>query len=324
MIISECFWKSNANQIVNVSVALGWAKVAPRLEETWHNFFIPLFGEEVCQYLIDKSEEEDPTPSQKNCILFARKALANLMLWSHFDEMNVRVTDQGFQRQESDTFKTLYKYQSDALRQNYKNTGFNALETTIIRLESLIGDLDIWKSSPCHTKRKKRIVQTMEEVNRVFDIHSSFIIFLALEKDIEMIERTRVPSILGHSLYEKLMENIESGENTIGQTTTDELRLRTGEIVSLMAVCRFIERTGSITDRGFYFLTYKPETGNNEQKTPVSNSTKSVTVQQIQRDIQSLISALDIFIDSYLPDLRDGKPSKALSRDNNRKRTYFA
>ena len=324
MIITECFWKTNANQIVNVSVALGWNKVAPRLEEAWQAFFLPLFGEKVCDKLIEMSEDEDAEEKEKNCILFARKALANLTLWSHFDEMNVRVTDQGFQRQESDTFKTLFKYQSDALRQNYKNTGFNALETTIIRLEALIGDTDDWLESPCHTKRKKRIVQTMEEVNRIYDIHSSFIIFLALEKDIEMIEKTRVPSILGHPLYEKLMENISSGENTIGSTTTDELRLRTGEIVSLMAICRFIERTGSITDRGFYYMTYKPETGNNEQNSPVSNNNKSVAVQQIQRDIQSLVSALDIFIDAYLPEMRKGKPSKALVRDNDRKRTYFA
>ncbi|MCQ2189701.1 MAG: hypothetical protein MJZ00_07300 [Paludibacteraceae bacterium] len=315
-IITEKIWEENKHDIINVSAALSYKKIGPRFEDTWNLFFIPLFGPDVCGLLEQSDKPEILNP--------ARRALAHLTFWNFFDEMNVRITDQGFQRQESDTLKGVFKYQSDNLKQAYKNAGFNALELLLTRLDTLCADNEMWQKAPCCQYRKKHIVQSMAEVDAVYDIHRSYIIYLALRQDIEMMERIKAPAILGKKLFDQLMENIANGEENIGDTTTKELRLRLSAVIVLMSVKRYIERTGTITDRGFYYVNYKPETGNNEQITNVSANNKAIAVAQIEQDINSLTAALNWFIDNNLSELRESDYSHTVRRDNNGKHTFFA
>lgn len=326
MIIDEKYWEEHKHDVINVSTALSFKKIGPRFSDTWNLYFVPLFGEAICKRIgkLVSPDYADAEHMADAILAPARRALAHLTFWSFFDEMNVRITDQGFQRQESDTFKSVYKYQSDNLKQSYKNAGFNALELVLKRLDKLLADDEAWKNAPCCQYRKKHIVQCMAEVDAIYDIHSSYIIYLALRSDIEMAERTKAPAILGQKLHDLLMKNIADGVEQLGDTTTEELRLRLSTVIVLTAVKRFIERTGTITDRGYYYVNYKPETGNNEQISPVSASSKAVAVAQIEQDINSMTAALNFFIDNNLQEFREGNSSHMFRRDNDGKRTFFA
>ena len=323
MIITEKFWDEHKNELIKVSQALSFKNIGPRFADAWNMYFVPLFGEAICGRIADAALP-DRESGLVSVLPAARRALANLTFWTFFDEMNVRITDQGFQRQESDTFKSLYKYQSDGLKQGYKNAGFNALEQCMKQLFTLLKDDSDWVASPAYQYRRNHIVQTMEEVNAVYDIHSSYMIFLALRSDLEMVERIKAPAILGQKLFDALMTNIKDGTEELGETTTEELRLRLSTIIVLMAVKRFIERTGTITDRGFYYVNYKPETGNNENVAPASANAKAVAVAQIEQDILSMTAALDFFIDHHLHDFRCGNYTHTVHRHNDNKKTYFA
>lgn len=324
MIIDEDFWKEKASSVINVSHALSWSKVGPRLADCYHQFFYPIVGTDLMAYLTSLVKKENLSADETYLLFFARKALANLTFYACFDEWSVRVTDQGFQRQESDTYKSLYKYQSDQLKQNYKNIGFNALEIVVTRISAMEEVKEMWQKCPAYVERKNHIVQTMEEVNRVYDIHSSVIIFLALLKDISMVEKIEVPALLGHKLSDTLFENIKKDEQKIGSTTTEELRLRIGEIVSLMAVKRFVQRTGTITDRGVYYGTYRSEGGNPAQMEPATAEMLKITVAQIDCDVRQLTAALDGFVDANLSEFREGRQSNVLHRDNKGKKTFWA
>lgn len=326
MIIDEKFWEEHKHDVINVSTALSFKKIGPRFMDTWNLYFVPLFGEAICERIgkLVSPDFEDPMHMADTILTPARRALAHLTFWSFFDEMNVRITDQGFQRQESDTFKSVYKYQSDNLKQSYKNAGFNALELVLKRLDKMLADDEEWKKAPCCQYRRKHIVQCMDEVNAIYDIHSSYIIYLALRADLEMAERIKAPAILGQALYELLMKNIADGTEKLGRTTTEELRMRLSTVIVLIAVKRFIERTGTITDRGYYYVNYKPETGNNEQLSPVSAANKTIAVAQIDQDINSMTAALNWFIDNNLEEYREGNSSHIFHRDNDGKRTFFA
>lgn len=326
MIIDEQYWEEHKHDVINVSTALSFKKIGPRFADAWNLYFVPLFGEAICKRIgkLVSPDYADAEHMADAILAPARRALAHLTFWSFFDEMNVRITDQGFQRQESDTFKSVYKYQSDNLKQSYKNAGFNALELVLKRLDKLLADDKDWKNAPCCQYRRKHIVQCMAEVDAIYDIHSSYIIYLALRSDIEMAERTKAPAILGQKLHDLLMKNIADGVEQLGDTTTEELRLRLSTVIVLTAVKRFIERTGTITDRGYYYVNYKPETGNNEQISPVSASSKAVAVAQIDQDINSMTAALNFFIDNNLQEFREGNSSHMFRRDNDHKRTFFA
>lgn len=328
MIINKEYWTTSAKDILSVSVALSWDKIAPRLNDTWTQLFIPLLGNGLCEILENAAaiqSVEDGNSADFLLLYYARKALCNLTFWTYFDEMSVRVTDQGFQRQESDTFKTPYKYQSDAMKHNYKNAGFNALEVVIASFEEAYGNDPRWMGSPCCTARLDHIVQSKREVMDVFNIHDSYIVFLALQSDIKVVEDTVIPGLLGAKLNDALRKAIRERAETINDhCTTEELRLRTSRVVVAKALLRYIERYGSITDRGYFYGSYKAEAGNNTEARPVDADMRQVTINQLKEDARNYEAMLDSLIEDDLSEFRSSKPSNALIRDNEHKRTFWA
>lgn len=317
MIISQDYWEKNAKEIINVSVALSWNKIGHRLVDTWTMYFVPMFGESVCRIIEDEGNDE--------LLFHARKALCNLCFWQFFDEFSVRVTDQGFQRQESDTFKSLYKYQSDRLRANYKNAGFNALEQVIALLDSRFGDNEKYRQSPCCLKRKGCIVQGMSEVMDVFNIYESYVVYLALRPDLNIVESTVIPAMLGARLYDALAKALIDGTEKINDhATTEELRLKVGRIVVAKALLRYIERYGTVTDRGYFYPSYKAQAGGNIEVQPVDADMRQVTVNQLKDDLRAYTAMLDSFIEDYMPEYREGTPGNVLKRNNNGKKTFWA
>lgn len=325
MIIDKTFWTTSAKSVLPVSAGFSWEKVEPRLNDAWMQWFLPLFGSSVCQLIEEVVAKEDITEEEYYLIYWSRRALCNLCFWQFFDELGVRVTDQGFQRQESDSFKSLYKYERDTLKQNYKNTGFNSLEQVISLCSSLFKKKEVWQSSPCFIMRRKKIVQSKQDVTDVFDIHDSYLIYLALRVDFHVVETTIIPARLGNKLYEALMKAIREGAETINDSvTTEEFRQNVAKVVVTNALLRFFERYGTLTDRGYFYSNYKAVSENNMEAKPVSADMRQVTMDQIKRDLAAYEANLDAFIEEYLQDYREAAPSSVYTRDNDHKHTFFA
>ena len=114
--------------MVPISTGLSWVRMEPLLRNAQTDYILPLLGEEQTSELdaIYEMRPADRSKTEENALAVAQKAVVNLALWSNFDALSVRISDQGFQRQESDSWRPAYKYQEDMLRRTFANAGFNA------------------------------------------------------------------------------------------------------------------------------------------------------------------------------------------------------
>lgn len=249
--------------------------------------------------------------------------MANLAFWYNFDELNIRISDQGMQRQESDgSFKQTYKYQEDQLKTSFKNKGFNALDRVIDLLDKHQKDFPLYEQSPAYASRKSSIVRSTAEVDANYFINNSHLIFLRLKPIFKLVEESGLRAVLGESLYKDLLKAIKDGETTIGDTTTEELRLRCVSFVVFTSIAELMQQTGTLTDRGLYFEQIHEGDGNLSVK-PARPGDLMVRVDNLRKNADTCLNQLMNFIQLNLPTYYKGRQSDVLNRDNNHKRTVF-
>jgi hypothetical protein len=128
------FRDGEMKMLIPVSTGLSWQKLAPSLAAAQHDYLLPLLGKRLNAEMngIYLRERTTRSEAESEALLWARRAVANLALWSHFDALNLRISDQGFQRQGSEDWQPAYKYQEDALRRQFAHDGFNALDALLV------------------------------------------------------------------------------------------------------------------------------------------------------------------------------------------------
>lgn len=326
MIFSADKWSKSdeLNKFIPVSAGLSFEKVESSLEDAFRLFALPLFGQELADEIQSYYDKVDATELQRGLLNECQRAVANLAFWYNYTELNIRITDQGMQRQESEgTYKQTYKYQEDLLRSSFKNKGFNALDRMIEYMELHQDDFPAYAMSPAYSMRKHAIVRSTKEVDSIYFINNSHLIFLRLMPVFKIIEETALQPVLGTELYAKLTKALLEGEKNIGGTTTEELRSRCAVFVIFKSIAELIRSTGSLTDRGLYF-TQLLEGDGNTSVTPADRDTALSMVVGIEQHAQSYADLLVKFIEQSLPEFFKGRQSQALDRDNNNKRTFWA
>lgn len=326
MIFSAKKWSDSdeLNKFIPVSAGLSYRSVESSLDDAFRLFVLPLFGQDLADEIESYYDNADATQLQLSLLAECQRAVANLAFWYNYTELNIRITDQGMQRQESESsYKQTYKYQEDLLRSSFKNKGFNALDRMIEFLEMNQDAFLDYAMSPAYSRRQHAIVRSTREVDAVYFINNSHLIFLRLMPVFKVIEETVLQSVLGAELYAKLVKALHDGEKNIGGTTTEELRSRCAVFVIFKSIAELIRSTGSLTDRGLYFTHLLAGDGNTSV-TPADRETALSMVAGIEQHAQSYADLLVKFIEQSLPEFFKGRQSQALDRDNNHKRTFWA
>ena len=283
----------------------------------------PLLGSELVAQAEAIYESDEPTDTELLFLSLMKTAELNLAMFYDFQELNIRITDQGFQRQNTENFTSAYKYQEDALRKSFQNKGFNALDRILDFLETNIETFPAYTSSPAYVNVKNRFVRSPKEVNEVFFINSSRLVFLRLWPIFTELEETLIPHILGSALYSDTKAAFESGETSIGSTTVEELRIRCVRLIVLKAIAQLARQTGEITNRGLYFSATSGGDGN-ETNVPATFERSANLATNAEQSAINYSAALTAFIQLYLPDYYVGHDHSALNRDNDHHRTFFA
>lgn len=325
MVFSKEKWDKAAelNRFIPVSAALYFESVQSSLEDAWRLFVLPLLGEALAEEIEAYYKGDAPTILQLKALEECQRAVANLAFWYNYTELNVRISDQGMQRQESDgSFKQTFKYQEDQLRASFKNKGFNALDRLIDIFDKNRADFPLYEQSPAYALRKSAIVRSTAEVDANYFINKSHLIFLRLKPIFKFVEETVLPSVLGVELNRALMVAVKDGQEMIGGTTTEEFRLRCASFVVLKSIAQLIRQTGSLTDRGLYFAQLNEGDGNLSARAADKEAALSLAAD-VELQAEAYLSQLMNFIRSGLPDYYKGRQSDVLSRDNNHKRTMF-
>ena len=325
MIFSNKKW-DDADEIkrfIPVSTALNYGRVESSLNDAFNLFYRPLFGDDLTAKVIDIYNKETPTRAEKEILEESQRAVANLAFWYNFTELSIRITDQSFQRQESDSFKQTYKYQEDQLRNSFKKKGFNALDRVISLFNTPAETYPEFKESPAYSQRNKCIVASTAEVNSIYFINFSHIIFLRLKPYFKIVEETVLQKLIGHKLYEALQSCLEKGDENIGLTTVNELRTRCASVVVFYAIGKLIRATGSLTDRGLYFDQVVAGKNGNQVIAPADVNTIIQQAIQLEQTGDYYADSLMLFIQERLPDYYQGKTSDLFHRDNTNKRSVW-
>ena len=325
MVFSKEKWNDAAelNQFIPVSAALYFESVQSSLEDAWRLFVLPLLGEALAEEIEAYYDDDDPTALQLKVLNECQRAVANLAFWYNYDELNIRISDQGMQRQESDgSFKQTYKYQEDQLKTSFKNKGFNALDRVIDLLDKHQKDFPLYEQSPAYASRKSSIVRSTAEVDANYFINNSHLIFLRLKPIFKSVEDTVLQPALGDALYQALTKALKDGTEVLGDTTTEEFRQRCASFVVLKSIAKLVRQTGSLTDRGLYFASIHEGDGNLSVR-PSDRETALSLAGELECEADACLNQLMNFIQHYLPAFYKGRQSDVLNRDNNHKRTVF-
>ena len=140
------------------------------------------------------------------------------------------------------------------------------------------------------------------------------------------LEDTNLPIILGSKLNDQLKKAILENRTSeqVGDTTYEELRLRCVAYLSLKACAQLVRQTGSLTDRGLYFISVASSGENNEVREPADGEAAVRLASTMEQSAAAYSASLTSFIEYYIPDLFTGHDADVLKRDNDHKRTFWA
>ena len=334
MIFSEDYWKSEleGQRVVAVSSGLSWGRMAPLLDAAETDYLKPLLGEgmlEEVDGIYWNLEPPQRTESEKEVLRLAQRAVLNIALWVNFDVLSLRISDQGFQRQESDSWRPAYKYQEDNLRRTFRNTGMNAIDQLLEHLESHINLYPRFAHSPSYTVSQKSIVRNTGEVQDVYDIGSSRLVFLRMKPLFHQVEELTLQPAIGDTLYDGLLAYL-NGESTpisdadYTETEWEGLRDKCRKVVVMAAVIQLLRTTGTITDRGAYFAETVATNGGNETEKPTNDTRLQLLLSDAQRAYDGHLGRLTRYVMTEFEKHTGGNPHTVLLRDNDGGKAFWA
>lgn len=330
MLFSKDRWDNGRqmSSFIPVSASLSFAKMEAPLAGAEEQYLKPLLGDAMMarlQTLADNLPEGDTLAVQ--LVMAARRAVANLAFWYNFDALNLRISDQGFQRQGSADWQGAYKYQEDRMREAFKNSGFNALDYVLEFLEDHIDSYPEFRQSQCYTDRSRAIVRSPREANQFVFINASHIVFMRLQGEFRTVEEYYLKPVLGDSLYHSLRRWLNGDETFPSDRcicTLDQLRLACTDFVVKRAATRLLRQTGSLTERGLYFsATAASGTYGNDTLTPASDRQIGDRTALADVDAQRAEASLKTFLHNYMGDLADSADSDSPMRDNDGHAAFF-
>lgn len=336
MFFSKDNWNNGQemNAVIPVSSALSFEKVYSSLQAADELYLIPVFGPALMATFRSIYDKEDKSGDEKQLLQVLQVAEANLAYYTNFDALQLRITDQGFQRQQTENFGSPYKYQEDRLRQTFKNRGFNAIDRILDLLDAKFAELEGYTEMPVHATTRTDIVQRTAEVNRVHFINSSRLVFLRLVPILTAISYNELRPLLGWQLYTKMQKALEDGTATAEVPaasasgdpvrTYEELRQQCIPFVVKKAVAQLLRETGSITDRGLYFIGQAAGNSDNQTVTPATRREAHDAAAIAEAEAQRHADTLLAFIEWKWPEYFCGHQSDVFKRDNNDKKTFWA
>ena len=332
MLFSKSKW-NNAAEIspyVPASTSLSFSKMEHALASVEGLFLFPLLGPDMLERLQDiydgqVSQDDNVKKLELQSLEIAQRAEANLAFWWHFDALNLRITDQGFQRQQSEEWVPAYKYQEDRMREKFHQQGFNALDALIDFLSAHIDIFTEYRDAETYTARMLSTVRNRTEAEQYLDLGHSQIVFLRLRGEFTMAAGSYLQSTMGTTMYDKYNGWI-SDPSTYPEgrdVTLEQLRQKCVPVIVFASALRLVQRTGTLTDRGLYFEAVKAAASINNTKTPANDKQIGDRLATLKEDLLTSQSHLKSFLRINFPEWFDDAPGNIV-RDNDNHNAFFA
>ena len=314
--------------ILPIGVGNDFNRLKPHIENAENRYIKPLLGFDIYNqlselYIIQESEEPDETEILHRELLGkVQFATIHLAFYVGFDFLNVSVTDAGFQRIETERTKGLFKYQEDAIKTFFSETGFNALDDILTFLDLNIEFFEQFMNSENFNKLITSFlpnVKTIEEIP--FNIHRSNLIFLALKPSVAYVEDTAIRPVLGETIYATVKSEMA---NEVVDVKVRVLLDYIRKPLIYLASAMLMEETGAtLGDKGLYFAKNEDQQRAKFVKEPATAERITVLVNRNRQIGNNYIEMLKAHLLKNWPDY-SCQTGSAFKRDNNGKKTFFA
>lgn len=314
------------NDYIPVSRALSEEQVTPSIVSAWELFIVPLMGDEFSNSLLNLTDKENPSDVEAEALNRLRRAVANLAFWHNFDELNVHITDQGFQRQESDSFKPLFRYQELELKQRFKNKGFNAIDRVMALLIPHVNDFPGFEKAPAYIDNRRALVKGAGEIQRYASINNSHLVYLMMLPLFRKIMDCVIEGAIGAKATEVLDTYLQGGfdPDDAKAVLAEKLRVKVAAVVILRALAMHVRTVGSITDRGLYYSSIEAASSEIQAEEPASKADRARLAMELEKEADSYMHRLSHFVREEMNEVYAGDPHDVLNRDNHCKKTFWA
>jgi len=313
--------------ILPIGVGNDFNRLKPHIENAENRYIKPLLGFDIYNqlselYITQESHEPDETEILHRELLGkVQFATIHLAFYIGFDFLNISVTDAGFQRIETERTKGLFKYQEDAIKTFFAETGFNALDDILTFLDLNIEFFEQFMNSENFNKLITSFlpkVKTIEEIP--FNIHRSNLIFLALKPSVAYIEDTAIRPVLGETIYATVKSEMAN------EVVAAKVRVLLDYIrkpLIYLASAMLMEETGAtLGDKGLYFAKNEDQQRAKFVKEPATAERITVLVNRNRLIGNNYIEMLKAHLLKIWPEY-SGQTGSAFKRDNNGKKTFF-
>lgn len=329
MIFSKSKWNSGKEigKFVPTSASLSFDKMESSLQSASDLFLLPLLGADMMTDLdtIYDKESSTRTEQEQQLLDHAQRAVANLAMWYNFDALQLRITDQGFQRQGSDDWQQAFKYQEDRLREGFKTKGFNAVDLLLDFLEENVAEFTDYEDAPAHIDREKALVKDTDEVQKWVNIGHSRLMFLRFSAEFPTVDEDVLMPELGAKLYDKLIQWVAGDEQYPEkyEVTLEDFRKRCVRVIVTAAAIRILKHTGSLTERGLYFEEVCTGATENRTKKTATDAQIGNRMEIFESDLRHALASLRSFVRENYTDIVDVQAGHVV-RDNDGHAGFFA
>ena len=315
-----------------VSTATSFQNISPFIQAAEVNYILPLLGQKFLDQVTAYYDSPAPLPegiTEESAALFKglieriQRALINLTYWSAFDFMNVLMNDSGFHRQESDTEKTLYKYQEESLKAGFKNNGFDALDTVLEFIESHIEAFPLFLESENYTERKTSIIPNTTAFTKIFNINNSRLVYLKISRFITQVEDFDIQAVLGAALYARVKAELAK---PVPDPKVAALIPYLQKPLAHLSIAKASFQLGiNVNDKGLFFESQDSTQQNSAKTTPLTDNQYYALAQTSQNVGLAYLDLLAGFLAAHASDYPEYKlPGRSpLVRDNRGKTAYW-
>ena len=317
-------------EFIPVSVSSDFDSFAPHIANAGRDYLIPVIGKAMYDELVEFYEAttpDHPTDVQLNTaelLNLVQSAVIHLACWIGFDLLNAHISDAGFKRLESDTIKSMFKYQEDSLKAYFRTNGFNAIDTVLSYLEDNISDFNEFKLSQEYAALKASFIPDTDSFNSIIFINRSRLTFMRMTQHMRLVEDTDIATILGPVAYAKVKDEMVKDAPA---ANVAKLIPYIQKPIAYLASAMLMEESGAdLTDNGLYFTATMPRIGNDTQRQPSSPDRISALVTRNRNFGNAYLDQLRSYLVVNASDWPDVTTStgKLFRRDNLMKKTFWA
>ncbi len=321
---------SDVQSVFTVANSSDFNRIAPHLANAERDYLLPILGENMYHELVEFSELgtlDNPTDVQADMLQLlstARTAVAHLAYFAGYEVLNAYIGDGGFKRSESNSVKSLFKYQEDNLKAYLRNTGFNALDACLQYMELHASSFAEWIQSPTYTIYRSAIFPNTKTFDQNGIIGNSRLVFLRLQAPLALVEDLHIAPILGASVYAEFKAGL-SAESVPAKVTVLLPLVRNA--MRYLALAMLMQDTGAdITDRGLYFESTQSTTLDNIQRQPADMERVASVSARYHAIGQSYLLMITTHLGKNASDWPNYSGAGALTyyRDNTNKKTFVA